>query len=72
MNYIETTNANLRYRPLWWHTAGKTQTATGYGAKLTSSKEVYFDGRWRRVYVTCYGNGGTAWILVKGVKYIVN
>lgn len=72
MNYIETTDENLRYRPLWWHKQGLSQTATGYGSKLTSSKEVYFEGRWRRVYITCWSNSGTAWVLVKGVKYIVH
>ena len=50
-------------RPLWWHLRGLTQTASGYGAKLTSSRCVRLpDGRVRRVYITQWSNAGTAWI----------
>ena len=50
-------------RPLWWHKAGLSQTASGYGSKLTSSKVVLLkDGRVRRVYITCWSNSGSAWI----------
>lgn len=59
-------------RPLWYHTQGLLQTASGYGAKLRSSRCVQLpDGRTRRVYVTCYSNAGTAWIVLDGKQYIV-
>src|SRR6266699_1709837 len=32
-------------RPLWWHKAGRQQTASGYGGKLTSSKATHLGGR---------------------------
>jgi hypothetical protein len=54
-------------RPLWYHKRGLSQTSTGYGRKLTSSKcAVLPDGTVRRVYVTCFSNAGTAWIILKG------
>lgn len=51
-----------RDRPLWWHTAGKQQTASNYGRRLTTSIEVRWNGRWRRVYTCCYSNAGTSYI----------
>lgn len=60
-------------RPLWWHNQGLSQTASGYGRKLTSSRCVKTaDGKVRRVYVTCYSNSGTAWVTIKGEQWIVN
>lgn len=40
--------------------AGRTRT--GYGARLPTGYLVQWGGRWRRVYVACYGNSGTAYI----------
>jgi hypothetical protein len=54
-------------RPLWWHKRGLSQTASGYGRKLTSSKCVKLpDGRVRRIYVTQFSNAGSAWINLDG------
>lgn len=54
-------------RPLWWHTAGRQQTASGYGRKLTSARCVRLpDGRVRRIYITCFSNAGSAWITLAG------
>jgi hypothetical protein len=59
-------------KPLWWHDRGLSQTASGYGLKLTSPRVVRLsDGRVRRVYVTCFSNIGTSWITVDGEKVIV-
>ena len=59
-------------RPLWWHKQGLSQTASGYGRKLTSSRCVRLpDGRVRRIYVTCFSNCGTAWITLNGRMVIV-
>jgi hypothetical protein len=59
-------------RPLWWHKQGLAQTASGYGAKLTSSRCVRLpDGRVRRVYVTQYSNAGSAWIMLDGKKLLL-
>ena len=57
---------------LWWQERGLSETASGYGRKLTSSKMVRLsDGRTRRVYVTCFSNSGTAWVNIGGEHYIV-
>lgn len=59
-------------RPLWWHTQGLQQTATGYGSKLTSRHCVRLEsGRTYRVYVTCFSNSGSAWIMQRGQKLFV-
>ena len=59
-------------RPLWWHEKGLQQTASRYGAALTSSRCVRLpDGSVRRIYVTCFSNAGTAWVKIRGRKFIV-
>jgi hypothetical protein len=59
-------------RPLWFHTAGLSQTRTGYGRKLASSRCVRLaDGRERRIYITCFSNSGTAWINANGRSFVV-
>ncbi len=60
-------------KPLWFHEQGLSQTASGYGKALTSSRMVRLpNGREYRVYVTCYSNSGTSWIKMKGEQYIVD
>lgn len=63
---FQTIEVPAKEEPLWFHKRGLMETATGYGRKLTSSKMVFWEGRWRRVYVCCYSNSGTAYILSKG------
>jgi hypothetical protein len=48
--------------PLWWQEKGLTQTASGYGRKLTTPYKVKFNGRWRRVYCCQFSNAGTLYI----------
>jgi hypothetical protein len=57
--------------PLWWQERGLSYTASGYGAKIPTSKKVKFRGRLHRVYCTIYGNSGSRWIKLKGEKYYV-
>lgn len=40
-----------------------------YGKKLTTSYMACVDQRKHRVYVTCYGNAGSAWFTHQGIKY---
>jgi hypothetical protein len=58
--------------PLWWHKRGLQQTASGYGCKLATELMVKLPSspRWRRVYVCCFSNAGTAYVL-KGKDWIV-
>ena len=44
----------------------KGVTQTGYGPAISSPYMVQYKGRWRRVYVACYGNSGTAYIGRRG------
>jgi len=66
------TKYELVDRPLWWQKRGLSETATGYGSKLTSSRCVKLpDGKVRRVYITCYSNAGSAWITLNGKKLYI-
>lgn len=59
-------------RPLWWHKQDLTQTASGYGKKLTSSHCARLsDGKVRRIYVTQSSNAGTAWVIVNGRRLVL-
>jgi hypothetical protein len=51
--------------PLEWQKRGLTQTATGYGRKLTTSYKILFNDRKYRIYATCYGNAASTYILTK-------
>jgi hypothetical protein len=52
-----------------WQKAGLSYTATGYGAKIPSTRCVVLpDGRKRRVYITIYSNIGSAWIILDHKK----
>ena len=48
--------------PLWWQDANLSQTASGYGDRLTTRWMVKLDGRWRRVYCYQHSNIGTLFI----------
>lgn len=48
--------------PMWWHTHGRTWTASGYGRRIPSPRMVQINGRWRRVYVCIFSNSGTAYV----------
>lgn len=39
---------------------------TGYGSRIPTKHRVQINGRWRRVYVMCYGNSGSAYVTVNG------
>lgn len=68
---IWTEEGDLIYKPLPWQERGLMYTATGYGAKIPTSKVIHFEGRERRIYCTIYGNAGTAWITVRGQRVTV-
>ena len=50
--------------PLWWHTAGRQYTASGYGSKIPTARMVKLPGgkRWRRVYCCIWSNSGTCYV----------
>lgn len=51
-------------RPLWWQLQGLQYTASGYGRRIPTEWMVQLPGspRWRRVYVCCFSNSGTAYV----------
>lgn len=63
--HIYTEPADLVERPLWYHKRGLSQTASGYGAKLATSRMIHFAGRLYRIYITIYSNARTAWFQSK-------
>lgn len=62
--------------PMPHHVRGLTWTATGYGLRIPSRTMVFFNGRWRRVYICRYSNVGTAyigrWIVGRGAEITVS
>jgi hypothetical protein len=58
--------------PLWWQKQGLMYSSTGYGRKIPTELMVRLPGnsRWRRVYVCCFSNAGTAYVL-QGKDWIV-
>lgn len=62
----------LVYAPLDWQKRGLQETATGYGAKLTMSIKINFNGRLYRLYCTRYAGAGSVWFAAKGRKIFVH
>lgn len=69
---IEDYHLNLLESPLWFHRRNLSQTVSGYGARLTTSKKIHFNNRFYRIYCTQYGNAGSCWFKAKGKKIFVN
>lgn len=63
---------DLMIHELNWMKLGLTQTATGYGARLVSRYMIHYEGRLRRIYITCYSNAGSSWFKTGGVKIHVD
>jgi hypothetical protein len=61
-----TIKTEARENLLPWQKRGLSYTATGYGRKIPSTWQVKFEGTWRRVYICCFSNSGTAYITSKG------
>jgi len=69
ISYYDAEKAGLaRVRPLWWQLQGLSYTASGYGRKIPTSREVKHNGRWRRVYCCIFSNNGTCYITAPGSK----
>ena len=69
---IVTTRDKLIYAPLDWQKRGLQQTASGYGGKLNSGYNIIFNGRVYRIYITVYGNSGTAWFKAGSRRIVVD
>lgn len=68
IEYLDYDEKDLIEKPLWYHKRGLTQTATGYGSKLVTSKMIKLGKKLYRVYCMIYGNSGSCYIIQKGQK----
>lgn len=59
--------------PLAHHKLGLQWTRSGYGKRIPSTWMVQLPDspRWRRVYVCCYSNSGTAYVEVPGGWHVI-
>lgn len=44
------------------------QTVTGYGSGMPTPYMIRVAGRWYRVKVDCYGNSGSSYVTVAGIR----
>ena len=49
-----------------WQARGLMYTASGYGKKIPTTKQLYILGRWRRVYCDVFSNSGVCYVIVDG------
>jgi hypothetical protein len=42
------------------------RSRTGYGSKIATSWLLKIGKQWHRVYVICYSNNGSSYVLIKG------
>jgi hypothetical protein len=48
------------------------RSASGYGGKIPTRHMIRYAGKWRRVYVMCYSNSGTAYVIVNGTDTVLD
>lgn len=51
-----------REKPLPWQEEGLRETASGLGVRITTRYQVFYKGKWRRVYACQIANAGTYYI----------
>lgn len=49
----------------------KFYSATGYGIKIPTDRKLKHEGRLYRVYVACFSNNGSAYIIKRGKRYLI-
>jgi len=69
LNYLPYNTPTLD-RPLWWHTQGLSQTASGYGRKLVTPRKALHNGRYYRVYATCFSTSTSALTLAPALGLV--
>jgi len=62
VSYLDPTRVSARRQT----EAPRNRSRTGYGSKIPTTWMLQLDGaRWHRVYVICYSNSGSAYVLTK-------
>ncbi len=59
---MQTIGVPIKESLLPWQKSGLSYTSSGYGRKIPSRYMVQWQGRWRRVYIACFGNASTHYI----------
>ena len=59
---MQTVGVDIQERLLPWQVLGLQYTQSGYGRQIPSPYVIKWNGRWRRVYIACYGNASTCYI----------
>ena len=65
-------DAELYELQLSWQKLGLTYTLTGYGKRIPTTWMIYYQGKHRRVYATCFSNAASCWVLVNGHPIYLN
>lgn len=73
IEYLSTVVGNYELeRNTWYGHSARGQSASGYGAKITTPHWVRFDYDGKRysrqVYATCYSNAASHWVIFQGRK----
>lgn len=55
-----------REKLLPWQARGLMYTASGFGKKIPTTKQLFILGRWRRVYCDIFSNSGVCYVIVDG------
>lgn len=72
IDWYSTAAEDKRIKPLWWQEKGLSFTASGYGKRIPTTRQIRLHGRWRRIYCCCFSNSGTCYVENKnanGEKY---
>lgn len=75
-DFARVTPVDWRVSMLPWQARGLSQTASGYGSKLTTVHTCRLPddppSRRRRVYVACYSNNGSAYLFIRSERVLVD
>ena len=61
-----------REKLLPWQARGLMYTASGFGKKIPTTKQLFILGRWRRVYCDIFSNSGVCYVIVDGQEINVD
>ena len=61
-----------REKLLPWQARGLMYTASGYGKKIPTSKQLFILGRWRRVNCDVFSNSGVCYVIIDKQEVNIN
>jgi len=72
MTSIRIEDFPTRERLTWWQERGLQFTATGYGSKIPTTREIKYGSRWHRIYCAIWSNVGSCFIVSRGMRIYVD